>query len=67
MLTLPALSPPPLGFGPQASPQSPMLHPAVSALADHCPVNDGGASAFAQAAAKRPPSTTFSIRLPDRM
>jgi hypothetical protein len=44
-----------------------MLQLAVSALADHCPENELGASAFAHVVARRPPATTLTIRLPNRM
>src|SRR6478736_2321846 len=37
-VTSPPASPPPLGFGPQAAPQSPTRQDACIALADHFPV-----------------------------
>jgi hypothetical protein len=54
-VTVPAGAPPPLGLGPHAGPQSPILHVSVIAVADHCPPS--GASSAARALSLEAKST----------
>src|SRR6187399_2155913 len=67
MVTVPPRSRVPVGFGPHASPQSPMLHEVVSGDALHGPANEIGASARAKGAAMTPTRDKSVSRVPDRM
>src|SRR3954451_4502410 len=62
MIAVAALSPPPLGRGPQAVPQSPMIHRTVSGDADHLPASVSDSSARAVAPALTPASASAPIK-----
>src|SRR4051812_46675618 len=67
MVAVPPRSPAALGFGPQARPQSPMLHVSVSEVADQRPERFAGASARKAGAQVSPNKIAVSARVPDRM
>src|ERR1700753_2681607 len=62
MLTGVALSPPPVGRGPQEVPQSPMIHRTVSGDADHLPASVSESSARALAALAIPAIASTAMK-----